>query len=335
MTNNDTSGQYPSYCSGYNTSVKLELGVDSFDIPEDCKYVIEKLIPEYDTVFISEEFCDEVQDGFFDCALLADKTVNLLAVPANVSLMGGSIYQFSDTPVIELGSIYIEKYQKFIKRVFDIFVASVGLILTSPLFLVIPIFIKLDSPGPVFYTQERYTIGKKRFNLYKFRTMCQDAEKNGAMLATNNDSRITRVGNVLRKLRLDELPQFLNILSGSMSVVGPRPERPVFADEFCEKVKHYNMRYTMKAGLTGYAQVYGKYNTRVSDKILMDMIYAIKYSFWLDIKLVILTVKTMFIKDSTEGVEEDFDLSNEADVEARRKGNTAVLHNLKEEEILK
>ncbi len=297
------------------------------DNDEDYKYVTEKLIPEYDTVFISEEFSDEVQDGLFEHALLANKTVNLLAVPANVSLMGGSIYQFSDTPVIELGSIYIEKYQKFLKRAFDIFVASVGLILSSPFFLIIPICIKLDTPGPVFYTQERYTIGKKRFKLYKFRTMCQDAEKNGEMLATKNDSRITRVGNILRKLRLDELPQFLNILMGSMSVVGPRPERPVFADEFCDKVKHYNMRYTMKAGLTGYAQVYGKYNTRVSDKILMDMIYAIKYSFWLDIKLVILTVKTMFIKDSTEGVEEENYETDE--MEVKRKENTAVLHNIR------
>lgn len=305
------------------------------DNDEDYKYVVDKLIDEYDTVFISEEFCDDVQNGLFEKALLANKTVNLLAVPANVSLMGGRIYQFEDTPVIELGSIYMEKHQKFLKRAFDLFVAAVGLIITSPFFLIIPIFIKLDSPGPVFYTQERYTVGKKRFKLYKFRTMCQDAEKNGEMLATKNDSRITRVGGILRKLRLDELPQFLNILAGSMSVVGPRPERPVFADEFCEKVRHYNMRYTMKAGLTGYAQVYGKYNTRVSDKILMDMIYAIKYSFWLDIKLVILTVKTMFVKDSTEGVDEDFDEFSEGDEkEAMRKGNTAVLHNIKTEETV-
>jgi len=269
------------------------------------QYVINSVINDYDTVFISSNLSSKFQGEVFEYCLLNNKTVNLMAIPESVSMMGGKIYQFSDTPVIELGSIHLERYQRFFKRVFDLFVAIIGIIVTSPFYLVIPLLIKLDSEGPVFYTQERYTIGKKVFKLYKFRTMCVDAEKNGEMLAAQNDSRITRVGRVLRMLRLDELPQFFNILSGAMSVVGPRPERPVFADDFCNRVKHYKLRYTMKAGLTGYAQIYGKYNTRVSDKILMDLIYAIKYSFWLDIKLVILTVKTMFIKESTEGTDEE------------------------------
>ena len=274
--------------------------------PEEVEHVINEVVPGYDRVFISKNLSENLEDRLFEECLLLGKTVNLLATPGNVSMIGGKIHQFSDTPVMEQGSIYLKKYQRFLKRSFDIVFSLCALILSSPIFLVLPILIRLDSQGPAFYLQERYTINKKRFNIYKFRTMYTDAEKDGAKFsAGDNDSRITRAGKIIRKLRLDELPQLINILNGSMSVVGPRPERPIFADEFCEKVKHYNLRYTMKAGLTGYAQIYGKYNTRVSDKILLDMIYAIKYSFWLDIKLVILTVRTMFIKESTEGVDEE------------------------------
>ena len=297
------------------------------------QYIIDNVINDYDTVFISSNLSADFQGEIFEYCLLNNKTINLMAIPESVSLMGGKIYQFSDTPVIELGSIHLTRHQRFFKRVFDLFVALVGVIISLPFYLVIPLCIKLDSPGPVFYTQERYTRGKKVFKLYKFRTMCVDAEKNGEMLATQNDSRITRVGKVLRMLRLDELPQFFNILSGSMSVVGPRPERPVFADDFCNKVKHYKLRYAMNAGLTGYAQIYGKYNTRVSDKILMDLIYAIKYSFWLDIKLVILTVKTMFIKESTEGTDEETErILNTPEKEIERMNNNSGWQSDKEAE---
>lgn len=271
----------------------------------EAQYIVDNVIPRYDVVYISAQLSEKFQDKIFENCVISGKTVNLLATPSNVSLMGGKIMQFADTPVIEIGNIYLSRSQRFFKRIFDVFVALVGIILTSPVYLILPILIKLDSEGPVFYTQERYTIGKKCFNLYKFRTMRTDAEKNGEMFSQKDDPRVTKVGKVIRALRLDEIPQFINILVGDMSVVGPRPERPVFADEFCEKVKNYSLRYTMKAGLTGYAQVYGKYNTRVSDKILLDMIYAIKYSFWLDIKLIILTIRTMFMKESTEGVDEE------------------------------
>lgn len=273
--------------------------------PTETEYITDVLLAQYDTVYISQNLSDELREMIFEKCMLEGKTVNLLATPQNVSLIGERIMQFSDTPVIEIGSIYLSRYQRFFKRAFDVVFAIVGLILTSPVYLVLPALIKLDSKGPVFYTQERYTIGKKKFNLYKFRTMYTDAEKNGEMLSQKNDPRVTRVGKIVRALRLDELPQFINILFGQMSVVGPRPERPVFADEYCEKVKNYKLRYTMKAGLTGYAQIYGKYNTRVSDKILLDMIYAINYSLWLDVKLIMLTVRTMFIKESTEGVDEE------------------------------
>ena len=145
----------------------------------------------------------------------------------------------------------------------------------------------------------------ERFKIVKFRTMVQDAEKNGARLAVENDSRITRAGKFLRACRLDELPQLWNILKGEMSVVGPRPERPVYADEYGKMVKNYKIRYSVKAGLTGYAQIHGKYNTKVSDKVLLDMLYISEFSLWLDLKLMVQTVYIMFIKESTEGVAEN------------------------------
>ena len=135
--------------------------------------------------------------------------------------------------------------------------------------------------------------------------MVKDAEKMGAKLATENDSRITRVGRILRACRLDELPQLINIIKGEMSIVGPRPERPIYADEYSKMVKNYDVRYLVKAGLTGYAQIYGRYNTKVSDKVLLDSIYIYTFSAWLDIKLIVLTIMIMFTKESTEGVDEE------------------------------
>lgn len=294
----------------------------------EIDYIVENILPEYDIIFVSANLSEALQERVFEECILLKKTVNRLATPSNVSLIGGKINQFGDTPVIELGKVGLHKYQRFVKRAFDITCSVIGLIITSPIFLVLSVAIKLDSEGPIFYTQERYTINKKKFNVYKFRTMRVDAEKYGECLSKKDDPRVTRVGKIIRKLRLDELPQFLNILGGSMSVVGPRPERPIFADEYGELVKNYNLRYSMKAGLTGYAQIYGKYNTRVSDKILLDMIYAIRYSLWLDIKLVILTIKTMFIKESTAGVEEEADrILNSSEKEIERRKNHEHLRN--------
>ena len=135
--------------------------------------------------------------------------------------------------------------------------------------------------------------------------MVADAEKYGARLATEKDDRITRVGHVLRACRLDELPQLINILKGEMSIVGPRPERPIYADEYSKMVKNFDIRYLVKAGLTGYAQVYGRYNTKVSDKVLLDSIYINTFSIWLDLKLIVLTILIMFTKESAEGVAEN------------------------------
>ena len=153
------------------------------------------------------------------------------------------------------------------------------------------------------YKQPRLTIDGKVFNIYKFRSMRMDSEKNGAQLAKKNDDRITPVGRVLRALHFDEFPQLINIIKGDMSLVGPRPERPEIAEQYKEIIPEFDFRLKVKAGLTGYAQVYGKYNTTPYDKLKLDLTYIENYSFWLDIKLMFLTFKILFQKDNTEGID--------------------------------
>lgn len=287
---------------------------------EEVHNLIENKLRDFDVIFVSPAISPRVSSMIVSRALIMQKKVNILADVYSVTTMKGKIYQIDDTPVIEKKGIYLTKMQSFVKRIFDVVFAGAACIVTLPIFAVCAVAIKLDSKGPVIYKQERYTIHKKVFNCYKFRTMVADAEAGGARFATENDPRITKVGKVLRQMRIDELPQIYNILFGQMSIVGPRPERPVFADEFSRNVANYDMRYCLKAGLTGYAQVYGRYNTRVSDKILMDMIYGTTYSFMLDIKIILLTVKVMFMKSATAGVDEELDagLSAKEREEARR-----------------
>ena len=171
--------------------------------------------------------------------------------------------------------------------------------------IVIAILVKLYDKGPVFYKQARLTKGGKVFYVMKFRSMRVDSEKQGARLAMKHDDRITPVGRVIRNLHLDELPQLFNILKGDMSMVGPRPERPQIAEEYKKAIPEFDYRLKVKAGLTGFAQVYGKYNTSPYDKLQLDLIYIQNYSIFLDIKLILMTIKIMFMKESTEGFTEE------------------------------
>lgn len=194
-----------------------------------------------------------------------------------------------------------------VKRLVDIVFSALGLLISSPLFLIFAAAIKMTDGGPVFYKQERLTMGGKVFWIYKFRTMIQDAEKyDGPRLAGEKDDRILPVGHILRRTRLDELPQLINILKGEMSLVGPRPERPELAEIITEHIPEFTYRLKVKAGLTGYAQIYGKYNTTAYDKLKLDLTYIRNYSLILDFKLMLMTPKIMLMKESTEGVSEEF-----------------------------
>lgn len=302
---------------------------------EEIDAIINEKIKDYDQIFISPAVSKSIAKRIMSQATLLHKEISVLADLDSITTMRGKILMLGDTPVVEKKILHISKMQSFLKRAFDIIFALILCIVTLPIILICAIVIRLDSEGPVIYKQERYTKNKKVFTVYKFRTMYTDAEKHGAQLATEDDPRITKAGKFLRATRLDELPQLYNILFGHMSVVGPRPERPVFADEFSKHVGNYDTRYFVKAGLTGYAQVYGKYNTRVSDKILMDMIYITNYSFLLDIKIILLTTKTMFVKSATEGLDEERDkmLSSEDKEQTRRAETIKMLKDDREEDV--
>lgn len=190
------------------------------------------------------------------------------------------------------------------KRLLDILASAIGLLILSPLMLITALCIKLQDGGPVFYRQIRLTRGGRMFRLTKFRSMIVDAEsRTGAVLAGKSDDRITPVGRVIRATRIDELPQLWNILKGDMTLVGPRPERPEFYEKICAEYPEFDYRLKVKAGLTGYAQLYGKYNTSFADKARLDMYYIQHASFLWDLQMIFYTLKIIFIRESTEGVE--------------------------------
>lgn len=208
-----------------------------------------------------------------------------------------------DTPLIMARNGYMSTEQAFVKRLIDILIAVAACIVASPFMLATALAVKLQDGGPVLYKQKRLTIGRKEFYVYKFRSMRMDAEKDGVpRLANESDNRITPVGHFIRKVRLDEFPQLFNILNGEMSIVGPRPERPEIAAQYEKEMPEFKYRLRVKAGLTGYAQILGKYNTTPYDKLKLDLHYIQNYSVLLDMKLMIQTVKILFMKESTEGI---------------------------------
>lgn len=211
--------------------------------------------------------------------------------------------------MFRLPFLYVERYNPPVeylvfKRVLDLLVSSVLLVLMLPIMLVTALAIKLEDRGPVWYRQSRLTKDGREFMILKFRSMRTDAEKDGeARLSTGTaDERVTKVGRFIRKVRIDELPQLLNILRGDMSLVGPRPERPEIATEYAKELPEFKLRLQAKAGLTGYAQVYGKYNTTPYDKLQMDLMYISNPSIMEDLRIIMATVKILFLPESTEGV---------------------------------
>lgn len=224
----------------------------------------------------------------------------------DVILMGAEELHLFDTPILLTREYSLTMEQRFLKRMVDIICASILLVIASPFMLVTAVAIKLYDGGPVLYKQIRCTQGQREFYIMKFRSMRTDAEKDGvARLARKHDDRITPIGKFIRKVRIDELPQLLNILKGDMSFIGPRPERPEIIAQYVEIMPEFAYRMKVKAGLAGYAQVYGKYNTTPYDKLKLDLTYIENYSLWLDLKLMLLTLKILFWPDSTEGVESE------------------------------
>ena len=237
-----------------------------------------------------------------------EKKLLVYDVPSitDMLLASSDILHIVDSPILKINKYGPDETESIFKRLIDIFGSLVLIILTSPIMLLTAIAIKMQDGGDVLYKQVRLTKNQKGFNIYKFRSMVMNAEKEtGVVLAKENDDRITPVGKFIRKTRFDELPQLFNILKGEMSFVGPRPERPEIYDEICKDMPEFRFRLVVKAGLTGYAQIYGKYNTSLRDKLLLDLYYIENFSLIDDIKMLLLTLKIVFNKESTEGIKED------------------------------
>ncbi len=297
---------------GTDNAVALKIKMDS----RKDKYNIEKLISieegydaiiaeivKYDSVVIND-IPAQIRNDILKFCYEHELRTYFVPKISDIIVRGGHDIKLFDTPLLMARSKGLSPQHRFIKRTFDIVISLMVTIIALPVMLPVSLAIKLEDGGPVFFRQKRLTRDGREFEILKFRSMIPDAEKfSGSVLATEHDPRITKIGRFIRATRLDELPQILNILKGDMSVVGPRPERKVFADEFKKEMPEFDYRLKVKGGLTGFAQIYGKYNTSPYDKLRLDMTYIENYSILLDIKLIFLTIKIMFSKDSTEGID--------------------------------
>ena len=287
---------------------KLESRKDKYHVKEKVALsagmdTIYERILQYDAVLVGDI---PVQDRNQFIKYCFEKNIRCYGIPkiSDIMIRNSESIDLFDSPLLLFRNNGLTYRQMFVKRAMDIVISLSGIVLASPVMLLIAAFVKAYDHGPVFYRQKRLTKDGAEFEILKFRSMVVNSEKYGARLAKKNDSRITPIGRVIRRLHFDELPQLFNILKGDMAFVGPRPERREITDEYAKSIPEFSYRLKVKAGLTGYAQVYGQYNTVPYDKLKMDLTYITSYSIWLDIKLIILTVKILFQKEKSEGVKD-------------------------------
>ncbi|MCR5546945.1 MAG: exopolysaccharide biosynthesis polyprenyl glycosylphosphotransferase [Lachnospiraceae bacterium] len=275
--------------------------VDMVHITTNADDILSQL-DEHESVIIADVPSHERNQIIKYCY---SKNIRCYGVPkiSDVMIRYSDDIDLFDTQLLLFRNGGLSYRQELAKRVMDIAVSLLGIIVASPILLVSAVAIKSYDKGPVFYTQKRLTKDGREFDILKFRSMIVESEAKGAQLAKADDDRITPVGRILRRSHFDELPQLFNILKGDMSVVGPRPERKEIADKYGKEIPEFSFRLKVKAGLTGYAQVYGQYNTEPLDKLKLDLTYIEHYSLWLDIKLMVLTVKILFAKEKSEGVD--------------------------------
>lgn len=260
----------------------------------------------YDAICVLDGLSRYKYEMVLKYAMKLNMDVYIVPKMVDVGRTNARLVRLDDVLTLYMPKAFLSQIELAIKRVLDIILALVGLIVAIIPMIIIAIVIKLTSPGPIFYKQARLTKSKKEFYIYKFRTMIPDAEKlSGPKFSEKNDSRITPVGKILRACRMDELPQLFNILKGEMSVVGPRPERPMFVEMFEKEIENYDYRFAVKAGLTSLSHVYGRYSTYIHDRTYYDLFYITHYSLFLDFKIILLTTKTIFLKTAAEG-EDDF-----------------------------
>lgn len=265
--------------------------------------VLEKgFAKDIDSICITSSTEVSLREKILEMAVSQNKKIYLLPDLYEIILSNSKLSQFDDMPVFEVRQLSLSSEQQFFKRMLDLILVIPGIIVAAPFMVIAGIMIKGSDGGPVFYLQERLTAGGKRFELIKFRTMVVNAEeKIGPVLAGMDDPRITKPGKFLRATRLDELPQLLNVLRGDMSLVGPRPEREHFYNEYKNDIPQFKHRLSVKAGVTGLGQVLGKYTTSPEDKLAYDLLYVYNYSVLLDVKTILQTIRIMMKKSSSDG----------------------------------
>lgn len=274
-------------------------------IGEGLDAIRKEVLGEYDAVVVWDIDDNDRNQIMKFCYGQSIRMYIMPKIP-DVIMKGAEELHIFDTPMFLTREYVLSIEQRFAKRAIDLICALILFLIASPFMLLTALAVKLYDGGPVLYKQVRCTRGGKEFHILKFRSMRVDAEKDGvARLSSKGDSRVTPVGKFIRKVRLDELPQLINIIKGDMSFIGPRPERPEIIKQYLEVMPEFEYRMKVKAGLAGYAQVYGKYNTTPYDKLKLDLAYIENYTVWLDLKLMLLTLKVLLWPDSTEGVEVD------------------------------
>lgn len=267
--------------------------------------VIRQKIKEFDAVLLNDLPAHK-ENTMLKMCFESEKRVYFVPKIADILIKNAEELNLIDAPLFFNRNNGIGPGKRFVKRAFDIVLSFVALVVLSPIMAITAIAIHAEDGGPVFFRQERVTIGGRRFMILKFRSMIPDAEKDGRPHpAGTTDDRITRVGKIIRACRVDELPQLINILAGDMSIVGPRPERWEHVEKYSKDIPEFQFRHMMKGGLTGYAQVYGKYNTTALDKLKLDLLYITNYSFLLDLQIIFETIKILVQKESTEGFSDE------------------------------
>lgn len=278
----------------------------SESIPYDM-YALDTIyssIDKADAVFIYG-LCAAERAGIVNYCFGANKDIYYDLEMSDIVASGGSMISFEDSPVIYSPIKNNNMANRIIKRLADIILSFAGLVILLPMFLIVSIAIVCEDGKPVFYRQERVTIAGRHFKVIKFRSMRQSVG-NIHESATADDERITNVGRFIRKFRIDELPQLINVIKGDMSLVGPRPEMIENVVKYTQDIPEFPYRHRMKAGITGMAQVYGKYNTPAKDKLIYDLMYIENFSIWLDFKILLRTVLVLFTPDeSTEGFDKN------------------------------
>lgn len=278
---------------------------------------LEKIKEEIDThdAVIINDVPAQIRNDILKYCYGKKKRTYLVPKITDIISRGAEEITLFDTPLLLVRGRGLTFSQRAIKRLMDIVLCLIAMIPGSVIMLIVAIAIKLEDGGPVFFKQKRVTLDGDEFDILKFRSMIVDAEKEGISIpAVGKDPRITKVGNIIRATRVDELPQILNILKGEMSIVGPRPERIEHVEKYSKDIPEFVYRNKVKGGLTGYAQIYGKYNTSAYDKVRLDLMYIENYSLLLDIKLIFLTLQIMLKKESTEG----FDMAEKLEAEKQR-----------------